>query len=162
MPISARYSKYGRITEWSITSRAWVLLTLILAIPWSDQFCLGRSEFGGMGRAARRDGWNIQIKVNQTQVCVVMVHPVWWCLTWDALFPSRPSTCSTTGRRRGTTRGWAPPCRSLPLRPGGRQWRSKLWRRRKATRSLKRKWGGIISLLESSALFNYSDVITVI
>ena len=41
-------------------------LTLILVITLSAWFCLGRWEFGRIGRAAGQDGWNIQIKVNRT------------------------------------------------------------------------------------------------
>ena len=60
----------------TITSRTWVKLTFILAVPLSARFCLGWWEIGRIGRAAGQVEWNIKIKVNPTQVWDVMGHPI--------------------------------------------------------------------------------------
>ena len=53
----------------------WVVL--ILAVPLSAPFRLGRCDFGRICSAAGQDGGTSQIKINPTSIRKPMEHPVW-------------------------------------------------------------------------------------
>ena len=70
----------GFIYEWTnLKGGATVLgpdlgwLFTVLLSAWS---CLGWWEVGSMGRASGQDEWNIEVKVNPTQVRDLLNHPV--------------------------------------------------------------------------------------
>ena len=63
-------------TGWQWWLVTWVGLTMLLVIPLSARFCLGRWGFGRIGWVTGKDGWTSQIKVNPTHVTDHHCHPV--------------------------------------------------------------------------------------